>query len=473
MESKPYPQPPDCGNHTPFWRLTPHRLDTHRSTPELPSECDILIIGGGYSGASVAYHILQGNETPPSTVLLEARQLCSGATGRNEGGHLRPEMCSNVAKYISRHGVEAAAEVVKYEVSHLRAIADVVEREKIDCDLTMTRSLDVYVDQEMVEKIRHGVEPLLSNSYQHGKYDFMKDAHFRFPTPGHPLNDEELKETKVKGAKGFVSTPAAHMWPYKFICGLFEIALTKGLNLQTNTLVLEISPQRDGEGYWKITTGNDRGVIRAKKVILASNGYTSALAPEYAKAIVPCKGLCCHIVVAPSTHQDEDTKPPPRLTNSYVTHVGSSPGEYLIPRADGSIIVGGAGSTFFPFLELWHNNPDDGVLIDVANRYFDGYMQRTFVGWEKSGAYTKEVWTGVMGYSADSLPHVGRVPMKENQFILAGFNGHGMPACFLAGKAIAQMALDENITFEHTGLPRVYKTTVDRLEPKYNDTMPY
>ncbi|KAF3491080.1 FAD dependent oxidoreductase superfamily protein [Arthroderma uncinatum] len=380
-------------------------------------------------------------------------------------------MYGHAAKFITRHGIEATAEMIKYEISHLRILADVIEREKIDCDLTLTRSFDVYFDQEVMDKVRHGVEPLLSDSYQQGKYEFMKDADFRFPTTDHPLTEEDLKETKVKGAKGFVSFPAGHIWPYKFISGLLEIAVSKGLNLQTNTPVLEISPQRDEEGYWKISTGNDRGVIRARKVILATNAYTSALAPEYAKAIVPCKGLCCHIVIPQSSDQDADQKLPPRLTNTYVTRHGSGAGGYLIPRPDGSVIVGGTSHTFTPFLEQWHNNPNDDVLIDAAKQYLDGYMQRTFVGWENSGAYSREIWTGVMGYSADSLPHIGVVPSKEGQLILAGFNGHGMPVCFLAGKAIAQMALCDNVIFEDTGLPRVYKTTSDRLETKYNDTL--
>ncbi|OAL74950.1 FAD dependent oxidoreductase [Trichophyton violaceum] len=468
MKSKPYPQPAaGFESHIPFWRTSPHELDAHRSTPDLPSECDILIIGGGYSGASVAYHIFQGNETPPNTVLLEARQLCSGATGRN-GGHIRPEMYGHASRFISRHGVEATAEIVKYEISHLRIIADVIEREKIDCDFTLTRSLDVYFDKDVMDKVLRGVEPLLSDSYQQGKYAFMKDAVIRFPTAEQPLSEDDLKETKVKGAKGYVSFQAGHIWPYKFISGLLEIAVSKGLNLQTNTLVLEISPSRDAEGFWKVTTGNNRGSIRAKKLILASNAYTSALAPEYVKAIIPCKGLCCHIVVPSAA--DEKKRPPP-LENTYVTRHGSGAGGYLIPRPDGSMIVGGASHTFTPLLEQWHNNPDDGVLIDIAKEYFDGYMQRTFVGWEDSGAYSKEVWTGVMGYSADSLPHIGRVPSKDGQLILAGFNGHGMPVCFLAAKAVAAMALDDSVTFEDTGLPRVYKTTVDRLQPKYNDTL--
>jgi cation diffusion facilitator CzcD-associated flavoprotein CzcO len=60
-------------------------LDNHRSTPDLPTECDILIIGGGYAGIGAAYHLLGGEDAiaGKSIVLLEARQACSGATGRN------------------------------------------------------------------------------------------------------------------------------------------------------------------------------------------------------------------------------------------------------------------------------------------------------------------------------------------------------------------------------------------------------
>lgn len=67
----------------PFWLTERHPLDTHRSTPELPSETDVLIIGAGYAGISTAYHLLKDNTSPPSTVILEAREAGSGATGRN------------------------------------------------------------------------------------------------------------------------------------------------------------------------------------------------------------------------------------------------------------------------------------------------------------------------------------------------------------------------------------------------------
>ena len=68
---------------TPFWRTEPRALDSHRSTADLPSECDVLIIGAGFSGASLAHYLYEDNPSPPSVVILEAREACSGATGRN------------------------------------------------------------------------------------------------------------------------------------------------------------------------------------------------------------------------------------------------------------------------------------------------------------------------------------------------------------------------------------------------------
>lgn len=76
----PFPEPQST---LPFWRTQPHKLDTHRTSESLPAECDVLIIGAGYAGAATAFHLLKDNASPPSVVILEARQACSGATGRN------------------------------------------------------------------------------------------------------------------------------------------------------------------------------------------------------------------------------------------------------------------------------------------------------------------------------------------------------------------------------------------------------
>jgi pyruvate/2-oxoglutarate dehydrogenase complex dihydrolipoamide dehydrogenase (E3) component len=60
---------------TPFWRTELHPLDSQGSTQEPPQTCDMVIIGAGYTGAAIAYHLLDGNESAgSSTVILEARE---------------------------------------------------------------------------------------------------------------------------------------------------------------------------------------------------------------------------------------------------------------------------------------------------------------------------------------------------------------------------------------------------------------
>lgn len=92
--SGPFPVP----NATvPFWRTELHELDSHRSTAELPSKQDIAIIGAGFAGVTAAYYLQKENSTnnnnspstSPSITIFEAREACSGATGRN-GNHTRP-----------------------------------------------------------------------------------------------------------------------------------------------------------------------------------------------------------------------------------------------------------------------------------------------------------------------------------------------------------------------------------------------
>jgi hypothetical protein len=70
---------------TPYWRNSVSPTDEHRTTENLPCRADIVIIGAGFAGASVVHHLLEQHHehTLPSIVVLEAREACSGATGRN------------------------------------------------------------------------------------------------------------------------------------------------------------------------------------------------------------------------------------------------------------------------------------------------------------------------------------------------------------------------------------------------------
>ena len=189
----------------------------------------------------------------------------------------------------------------------------------------------------------------------------------------------------MKGAKGCFSFTAAHLWPYKFVMYLLGISVTNGLNLQTHTPVLDVTSSPESDGNYAVTT--PRGTIKAKKIVYASNGFTAGLLPEYAQAIVPCRGICCRIITP-------DLKKAPYLNNTYSVRTGPGLYDYLIPRIDGSVIVGGAKGAMAEDTDVWYNNKDDSELIDPAKDYFDGYMQRNFAGWEESGAYVDKIWTG-------------------------------------------------------------------------------
>ncbi|KAL4871867.1 hypothetical protein BDV12DRAFT_194015 [Aspergillus spectabilis] len=371
---------------TSFWRTQPHRLDSHRSTQSLPEQCDIVVIGAGYAGASVAHHILEQTDPSnrPSIVILEGREACSGATGRN-GGHLKPDPYNRVATLAKEHGIDVATEVAEFEARHVDAIRDVVEKEKIDCDLSVTEAADVQLSDLHARRLKEKYDCLVASGCQ--------------PT----------KRTRYIGAGG-----AEAFSGVKSAVACFT------------------------------------GTIRAKKVIVATNGYTSSVLPQYKNRIIPVRGTCSRIV-APSNN------PAPRLTRSYTIRHNSWNYDYLIPRRDGSIVVGGARPAFIDNPESWYNVSDDGHVLESAVRYFDNYMQRHFVGWEKSHAYTDRVWTGIMGYSSDGLPH----------WIIGGFTGHGMPQIFLSAEGVAKMVV-QGMNFKDTGLPRLFQTTQARLDSTEN-----
>ncbi len=65
-----------------YWQDPPADIADCRTTPDLPAEADIVIVGAGVSGASVAYNLLC-SDPQLKIVLIEARQAASGASGRN------------------------------------------------------------------------------------------------------------------------------------------------------------------------------------------------------------------------------------------------------------------------------------------------------------------------------------------------------------------------------------------------------
>lgn len=100
------------------------------------------------SGVATAYHIIEASKKRskcPSITILEARQLCSGASGRN-GGHLKLAV-PHITKVLEKHGKKVAAEIGEFHIKQIYALKEVVDREELDCDFLLTRSFDVFMDE--------------------------------------------------------------------------------------------------------------------------------------------------------------------------------------------------------------------------------------------------------------------------------------------------------------------------------------
>jgi hypothetical protein len=70
-----------------------------------------------------------------------------------EGGQVKADMYFNVLKLAEKHGPEAAVEFANFEAANVAAVKALVETENIDCDLRLTRTMDVYLDEEHAKSV--------------------------------------------------------------------------------------------------------------------------------------------------------------------------------------------------------------------------------------------------------------------------------------------------------------------------------
>lgn len=191
----------------------------------------------------------------------------------------------------------------------------------------------------------------------------------------------------MKAAKLALSTTTLSLWPYKLVTQLLSRCIDLGLQVHANTPVQSITSSKSSDESLTTRVTTPRGQIRAAKVIFATNAYTCGLLPQYTAVITPTKGTACHITPLPG-------KPSHYLTSTYNIRYGPGRIDYMNPRPDGSIVIGGGAWTFSEQRERWWDVVDDSTLFEEARPHFDGLMQRCFNGWEDSGAYTEKLWTG-------------------------------------------------------------------------------
>ncbi|MCJ1399914.1 hypothetical protein MMC11_003117 [Xylographa trunciseda] len=430
-----------------YWQDPPSSLAKYRTTQDLPTSVSVLIIGSGITGSSIAYNLLS-QRSPPSTLLLEARTACSGATGRN-GGHTKCASYRSFLDNMQSQGEHEAAKIVRYEYACMKAVHAFAKEHGIQCDSWEGDTVDIIYDEDQWKLAKHAIAEIQKVL---GKDDPASLYHFW---------DAKEAETKflAPGAIGAVSYQAGSLSPYKFVIGVLKLAVGRGLNIQTETPALAMTPSETG---WTVKT--PRGMINAEKVILATNGYTAHLYPALQGIIVPLRG---HM----TAQRPGKAMPQEGLAATY-SFIYADGYEYMIPRPQGSTFAGdimiGGGLTKAPDEGLFEFGTTDDTTKDPdIIDYLENSTQKYFGsnwGDDHPDGRVRQAWTGIMGYSADGFPFVGQVPDEKELYIAASFQGHGMVLCLLAAKALVQMMTSEDLNNVDKWFPKAFRATTERME---------
>lgn len=124
-------------------------------SPKLPEYADIVVIGSGITGAATARTVLQECERKGerrNIVVLEARTLCSGATGRN-GGHMKSSPHELFVRLKDKYGPERAAAITRFQLSHVETLTNLCKEEGwTTAECRKVETADLYLNEEDHEK---------------------------------------------------------------------------------------------------------------------------------------------------------------------------------------------------------------------------------------------------------------------------------------------------------------------------------
>ncbi|KAK0615680.1 FAD dependent oxidoreductase [Bombardia bombarda] len=448
-----------------YWQDPPDAIADLRTTEKLPDAADIVIIGSGISGGATAWHLLQ--DQPPkarSIVMLEARQACSGATGRN-GGHTKAASYRSFLDHAAELGTPAAVQIAQLELANIRAMQDLAHAHPdFHCDAQACDTIDIIYDAAQWAKAHEAVAAMraaMPPDDPAAQYSFFSRDEVQKQFHCH----DSIVDGKEERLCGGVVYPAGSLSAYKFGIGLLKLSLAQGLNLQTNTPV--VAPLlKNADGTW--TAQTPRGSIIAKKVVVATNGYTAHILPRFQGVIVPLRGQI-------TAHRPGQAMPLAGCLPTTYSFIYEKGYEYMVPRPAGSrfagdIVIGGG----------LVRAPDDGLLEygttdDTAvNQTISEYLRETTARYfgpdwgedDPAGRVRKE-WTGIMGFSPDGFPFVGEMPGEKGLWVSSSFQGHGMVLCWMSAKALAEMMEGRDGERLEAWFPGAFRISEERLAKRF------
>ena len=363
------------------------------------TRADVAVVGGGFCGLSCA---LESARRGRKTVLLEARQVGWGASGRNGGQFIYGYAAHDLPRIARAAGAPTRVlfDAARAAIDLLRARIDDF---KIECDRRQGFLC-------AADKARQARELALERD--------LLEREFDYPTR---LLDREQTRAAIASER-FVAAledrASGHLHPLKYALGLARAARESGVE------ICERSPARAIE---KTATGfsiqTDGGVLRCSQLALCGNAYMEELRPRLRRRIMPVG-----------------------------TYIGAT--EPLGERAR-ALIPGGHGVCDANFVIDYFRVADERLLFggrvsytaraprDLA-RVMRARMLRTFP--QLADVKIERAWGGNVAITQSRFPDIGRD--SDGAHYAQGFSGHGVALSGFAGKLLADAMAGEAELFD-------------------------
>ncbi|SJL05402.1 uncharacterized protein ARMOST_08769 [Armillaria ostoyae] len=442
-QNPPFPFERPCLS---IWqRTTRHDSLLHEgASSPIPATADVVIIGSGMAGAVTAYELLSTPNGPKNVVILEAREACSGATGRN-AGHCRPDAFRGFTAFSKIHGPEQAMKIIEHEKLVLQLVKRFIDTHKIECDFDYCKTFDVIMGEDFFRYVTSSFESFKGFGGDTAGITWLEQG-------------EARKATRVPEALGAFEWNAASLHPAKLCLAILAMGRGLGLSLFTHTPATGIEPSPSGNKNWVVSTA--RGSITTPVVVHATNAFADTLLPQLENLVTPMRAQAHKIIPTPSFSSTN------MLTHTYSLRFALHHFYSLIQRkSDGTLVLGTSrgipGLSETTRAELACKN--DRVLNEEIQEDAVRSFKKIFpdFGEEALGEGLEFGWTGILGMTKDSVPFVGAVPGCPGQYVLAGFNGHGMARIFGCAPGLSQLVLGGK--WEDTGMPDCFQITEERM----------
>jgi len=382
-------------NTVPEIRSTPLWQDNAAipALPErpMPTDVDVLIVGAGYTGLAAARETAAAGR---GTLVLDAGAMGAGCSGRN-GGQVAYSIKPSLETLGSIHGAARAYAIcqeAREAVAYLRALAT----REVDCDW---RDSGCFFGAHTPLKFE-----LMAREAQHQPSGLEQ----KITVVPRAEQRQEIASDFYHG--GCVYHDDASLDPMKLLLGLLRRAQHSGAAVQVQCAVKGIRSSRAG---FEVLTA--RGILKARKVLIATNGYSDALSPWHRRRVIPIGSYQIATEALGSARVSALIPHGRNVVDSRRVVV------YFRPSPDGERIIFGGRAAL----------AEKDALACVPR--LQAMMARIFP--QLQSVRITHAWVGWVAYTFDTMPHLGE---QDGLYYCMGYCGQGVPLAPYFGMKIGQ-----------------------------------